>query len=70
MPDPIKKKIKDNPSGETKWTTKGGITLQLEKQTFGSNLPNLPPVVCSNTSSKSTAMPRLHPMTSFLDVTQ
>jgi hypothetical protein len=24
MPDPVKKKIKDNPSGETKWTTKGG----------------------------------------------
>jgi uncharacterized membrane protein YkgB len=24
MPDPIKRKIKDNPSGETKWTTKGG----------------------------------------------
>jgi hypothetical protein len=24
MPDPIKKKIKDDPSGETKWTTKGG----------------------------------------------
>jgi hypothetical protein len=43
MPDPIKKKIKDDPSGETKWTTKGGITLQPEKQTFGSNLPNLPP---------------------------
>jgi hypothetical protein len=24
MSDPIKKKIKDNASGETKWTTKGG----------------------------------------------
>jgi hypothetical protein len=24
MPDPIKKKIKDDPWGETKWTTKGG----------------------------------------------
>jgi hypothetical protein len=24
MPDPVKKKIKDNPSGETKWTTKEG----------------------------------------------
>jgi hypothetical protein len=24
MPDPIKKKINDDPSGETKWTTKGG----------------------------------------------
>jgi hypothetical protein len=24
MPDPVKKKIKDDPSGETKWTTKGG----------------------------------------------
>jgi hypothetical protein len=24
MPDPIKKKIKHDPSGETKWTTKGG----------------------------------------------
>jgi hypothetical protein len=23
MPDPIKKKIKDDPSGEIKWTTKG-----------------------------------------------
>jgi hypothetical protein len=27
MPDPIKKKIKDNPSGETKWTTKGGTYI-------------------------------------------
>jgi hypothetical protein len=24
MSDPVKKKIKDDPSGETKWTTKGG----------------------------------------------
>jgi hypothetical protein len=24
MPDPIKKRINDDPSGETKWTTKGG----------------------------------------------
>jgi hypothetical protein len=24
MPDPFKKKIKENLSGETKWTTKGG----------------------------------------------
>jgi hypothetical protein len=24
MPDPVKKKIKDDPSGETKWTIKGG----------------------------------------------
>jgi hypothetical protein len=24
MPDPIKKKIKDDPSGERKWTTKEG----------------------------------------------
>jgi hypothetical protein len=24
MPDPVKKKIKDNPSGETKWTTREG----------------------------------------------
>ncbi len=43
---------------------------QHEKQTFGSNLLNLSPVVCSNTSSKSTVMPRAHPMTSFLDATQ
>jgi hypothetical protein len=27
MPDPIKKKIKDDPSGETKWTTKGGTYI-------------------------------------------
>jgi hypothetical protein len=39
MPDPVKKKIKDDPSGETKG-------FFQEKQTFGSNLPNLPPVVC------------------------
>jgi hypothetical protein len=30
------------------------LTLQPEKQTFGSNLLNLPPVACSNTSSKLT----------------
>jgi hypothetical protein len=46
------------------------LTLQPEKQTFGSNLLNLPPVVCSNTSSKLTATPRAHPKTSFLDATQ
>jgi hypothetical protein len=46
------------------------LTLQLEKQTFGSNLANLPPVVCANTSSKSTATPKAHPTTSFLDATQ
>ena len=27
MPDPVKKKIKDDPSGETKWTTKGGTYI-------------------------------------------
>jgi hypothetical protein len=27
MPDPIKKKIKDDPSGEKKWTTKGGTYI-------------------------------------------
>ncbi len=27
MPDPIKKKIKDDPSGDTKWTTKGGTYI-------------------------------------------
>jgi hypothetical protein len=27
MPDPIKKKIKDDPSGETKWTTKRGTYI-------------------------------------------
>jgi hypothetical protein len=27
MPDPTKKKIKDDPSGETKWTTKGGTYI-------------------------------------------
>jgi hypothetical protein len=29
MPDPIKKKIKDDPSGETKWTTKGGTYITI-----------------------------------------
>jgi hypothetical protein len=28
MPDPIKKKIKDDPSGETKWTTKEGTYIK------------------------------------------
>jgi hypothetical protein len=28
------------------------LMLQQEKQTFGSNSPNLPPAVYSNTSSK------------------
>jgi hypothetical protein len=27
MPDPVKKKIRDDPSGETKWTTKGGTYI-------------------------------------------
>jgi hypothetical protein len=52
MPDPIKKKIKDDPSGETKWTTKGGTYIITGEANIGSNLPNLPPVGCSNTSSK------------------
>jgi hypothetical protein len=52
MPDPIKKKIKDDPSGETKWTTKGGTYITTGEANIGSNLPNLPPVGCSNTSSK------------------
>jgi hypothetical protein len=46
------------------------LTLQQEKQTFGSNLPNLPAVACSNTNSKSTAIPREHPMTPSLDAMQ
>ncbi len=33
-------------------------------------LLNLPPVACSKTNSKSTAMPRVYPTTSSLDVTQ
>ncbi len=70
MPDPIKKKIKDDPSGETNGQPREELTLQPEKQTFGSNLQNLPPVVCSNTSSKLTATPRVHPTTSFLNATQ
>jgi hypothetical protein len=35
------------------------LTLQNKKQTFCSNLLNLPPVKCSNTNSKLTAMPRV-----------
>jgi hypothetical protein len=31
MPDPVKKKIKDNPSGETKWTTKGGTYITTKE---------------------------------------
>jgi hypothetical protein len=27
MPDPVKKEIKDNPSGEIKWTNKGGTYI-------------------------------------------
>ena len=27
MPDPVKKKIRDDPSRETKWTTKGGTYI-------------------------------------------
>jgi hypothetical protein len=30
MPDPIKKKIKHDPSGETKWTTKGGTYINRD----------------------------------------
>jgi hypothetical protein len=32
-------------------------TSSKVEETFGFNLPNLPPVACSNTSSKSTEMP-------------
>jgi hypothetical protein len=70
MPDPVKKKIKDNPSGETKWTTKGGPYITTGEANIWFQLTEFAPVVCSNTSSKSTATPRVHPMTSFLDAMQ
>jgi hypothetical protein len=70
MPDPIKKKIKDDPSGETKSTTKGGTYITTGEANIWFQLTEFAPVVCSNTSSKSTAMPRAHPTTSFLDATQ
>jgi hypothetical protein len=71
IPDQVNKKIKDNPSGESKWTTKGGTYITTEDANIWFNLLNLPPVTCSNTSSKSlTAMPGVHPMTSSLDATQ
>jgi hypothetical protein len=67
MPDPIKKKIKDNPSGETKWTTKGGAYITTGEANIWFQLTKFAPVACSNTNSKSTAMQRVHPMTSSLD---
>jgi hypothetical protein len=67
MPDPVKKKIKDNPSGETKWTTKAGTYITTVR--VGSNLLSLPPIACSNTTSKWTTMPREHPMMISLGAT-
>ncbi len=70
MPDPVRKKIKDDPPGKTNGQPREELMLPQEKQTFGSNLLNLPPVACSNTSSKLTVTLRAHPMASSLDVMQ
>jgi hypothetical protein len=43
MPDPIKKKIKDNPSGETKWTTKGGAYITTEEANIWFQLTKFAP---------------------------
>jgi hypothetical protein len=43
MPDPIKKKIKDDPSGETKWTTKGGTYITTGEVNIWSQLTKFAP---------------------------
>jgi hypothetical protein len=43
MPDPIKKKIKDNPSGETKWTTKGGTYITTREANIWFQLTEFAP---------------------------
>jgi hypothetical protein len=43
MPDPIKKKIKDDPSGETKWTTKGGTYVTTGEAHFWFQLTEFAP---------------------------
>jgi hypothetical protein len=52
MPDPVKKKIQDNPSGETKRTTKGGTYVTTGEANIWFQLTKSAPVICSNTSSK------------------
>jgi hypothetical protein len=44
MPDPIKKKIKDNPSGETKWTTKGGTYITTREANTWFQLTEFAPI--------------------------
>jgi hypothetical protein len=72
MPDLVMKKIKDNnPSGETKWTTKGGTYITTGEANIWFQLTEFAPsCLFKHTSSKSTAMPRAHPTTSFLDAMQ
>jgi hypothetical protein len=43
MPDPIKKKIKDDPSGETKWTTKGGTYITTREANIWFQLTEFAP---------------------------
>jgi hypothetical protein len=43
MPDPIKKKIKDDPSGETKWTTKGGTYITTREANIWFQLTKFAP---------------------------
>jgi hypothetical protein len=43
MPDPIKKKIKDDPSGETKWTTKGGTYITTREANIWCQLTEFAP---------------------------
>jgi hypothetical protein len=43
MPDPIKKKIQDDPSGETKWTTKGGTYITTREANIWFQLTEFAP---------------------------
>jgi hypothetical protein len=43
MPDPIKKKIKDDPSKETKWTTKGGTYITTREANIWFQLTEFAP---------------------------
>jgi hypothetical protein len=55
MPDPIKKKIKDDPSGETKWTTKGGTYVTTGEANIWFQLTKFAPSCLFKQNSQLTA---------------
>jgi hypothetical protein len=59
MPDPVKKKIKDNPSGETKWTTREGTYITEGEANILFQLTEFTPSQVFKHKFKVDQMPRV-----------